>query len=154
MEPKEQTYGSALNAMQRYCAKRETCIFDIKRKLGYYQLSEEKKIKIIDELLHEGFVDEERYAKIFVRDKFKLNKWGKIKIKYHLKAKMVSEKIITAAFHEINPSDYEQVLNEEISKKVKGKKSETDKARIVRSFQSRGFELDLILKAWDGIQDS
>lgn len=151
MESKEKTFGAILNAMQRYCAKRETCVYDIKRKLGYYQLSEENKEKILDELIKEGFLNEERYAKVFVRDKFKFNKWGRIKIGYQLRAKMIPENLISIAMQEINYEDYSQLLTDEMSKKLKANKTDTDKAKIVRSLQSKGFELDLILKIWDNI---
>ncbi len=143
----------ALNAMQRYCAKQETCTFDIKRKLGYYQLSDEEKTEVIENLVNEGFVDEERYARIFVRDKFKLNKWGRIKIGFQLKAKMIPDGLINKSLSEISKDDYEQTLEEEVRKKVKRNNSPEDKAKIVRHFQSRGFELDFILRAWDNLKD-
>ena len=146
METKEKTYGSALNAMQKYCAKRETCIFDLKRKLGYYNLSEENKSKILDELIKEGFVNEERYARIFVRDKFRLNKWGKIKIGYHLRTKGIPGNIIEIALQqEISEEDYIELLNAEIAKKA-AELNNQDNGKIVRTLQSKGFELDLIMQ--------
>lgn len=146
MNSKEQTYGSALNAMQRYCAKHETCLFDIKRKLNYYNLSEEDKLKILEELVKEGFINEERYTKIFVRDKFRLNKWGKIKISYQLRTKAIPEKLISSALEEIKDEEYEQVLVDEIVKKINSFNEEFDRGKVIRNLQSKGFELELILQ--------
>jgi regulatory protein len=153
LDSRGQTYGSALISMQSYCAKRETCCFDIKQKLNRYKLSEDEKSRIIDELINEKFIDEERYARAFVRDKFRFNKWGKIKIGYHLRAKGISDSIIQHGMQEIDTENYTEHLKLEIKKKISNQKTDVDKSKIIRTFQSKGFELDLILKAYDSVKN-
>ncbi len=142
-------YNKILNSLRRFCGKSEKCSFDVLKKLEYYNLSEQQKHKIIETLKKEKFIDEERYAKAFVNDKIKFNKWGKIKIYYGLKLKKIPEKIINKYLDNINENEYIQVLTELIEHKnstINEEDPYKKKSALYRFATSKGFEYDVIEK--------
>jgi len=78
-------FKTALTKAMRICSQRELCVSDVETKLELWGVAKLDVRKILDTLLKENFINEERYAKAFVKDKFSYNKWGKIKIASHLK---------------------------------------------------------------------
>jgi regulatory protein len=103
--------------------------------------------EIISKLKAEKFLDDERYVKAYVADKFKLNKWGKIKIRHYLKAKGLSDNLIEIGLNEIKEEQYKKTLVSTLKEKAKKVKSDDkfDKmGQIIRFAQSRGFEPEII----------
>jgi regulatory protein len=103
--------------------------------------------EIISKLKVEKFLDDERYVKAYVSDKFRLNKWGKIKMRYYLKAKGLQENVIEKALLEIKEDQYKKVLISTLKEKAKTVKSENKFEKIgqiIRFAQSRGFEPEII----------
>jgi len=154
MDIKKITKEEALKKAMRICSRQEKCKFDIKEKL--YNLGLEKIYinEIVDLLEKEEFIDEERYCKFYVRDKYKLSKWGRKKIEFSLKQKQISAKNIEKALLEINQEVYEEIFNEEIIKKHKLLKIEDkskQKTKLLNFAQSRGYEGELIFKVIDKI---
>ncbi len=134
------------------CSKSEKCITDIRKKLEIWQLSDSELQKVIDALVDEKFIDEQRFAESFVRDKFRFNYWGKIKIAYYLKAKGISKTLIDRALSQIADKEYSETLHMLLKQKNKIVKANSDyekKAKIVRFAQGRGFEYDNIAKLID-----
>ena len=133
--------------MAAFCSRSEKCEFDIRQKLEKTELDIEKIDEIIQYLIENKYVDNQRYAIFFTNDKFKFNKWGKQKIKAHLKQKQIKSTIIENALNSINEKEYKKTLKEIIEKKRKSIK-ETDKyklkEKIIRNALSKGFEIDLI----------
>lgn len=132
---------------ESYCAYQERAQQEVRDKLYEWGLHQEDVEQIISDLISENFLNEERFAKAFVLGKFRMQAWGKIKIKQHLKAKRVSEPLIKIAMREIDLDDYEDKLEELIAKKLPSnisKLSLADKAKLVRYLQSKGYESDLI----------
>ncbi|MCF8362431.1 MAG: RecX family transcriptional regulator [Prolixibacteraceae bacterium] len=147
----------ALSKCMALCSKSEKCISDIRNKLEKWQLPDGETQIIIDSLIDEKFIDEQRFAESFVRDKFRFNYWGKIKITYHLKAKGISSADIAHAMQEINEEEYFITLKELLTQKNKSVKAETDyerKAKLIRFAQGRGFDYDMINKALTLLQSS
>ena len=138
------------------CSKSEKCVGDILFKLTGWGLNEDDAAMVIDRLIDEKFVDDERYARSFVRDKFRFNKWGKVKISYQLKAKRINPATIQTALDEIDEEAYWDVLVEMIREKNRGMKAANlydRKAKLMRFAQGRGFETDLIYSAIDEIMN-
>ncbi|WP_068474826.1 regulatory protein RecX [Saccharicrinis aurantiacus] len=137
------------------CARQEKCVFDIEKKLYDWQINAADIAKIIDQLIEEKFIDETRYIRVYVKDKFNFNKWGKVKIRYQLKAKNISGKMVDSALDEINKDEYFQTLMLLLEQK-KSKSKETDpykqKASLVRFASSRGFEPNFIYNALDDLK--
>lgn len=137
-----------------YCSMSEHCTFEVKKKLTEWGAKESEIEQIIDYLLKENFLDEQRYAQAFVKDKFRFSKWGKIKLSFELRIKHIPENKITQAITQIDDDDYYNTLFELLKKKDKTIKysSQNDrKAKLLRFAQSRGFEIDLTLKTIDRI---
>ena len=137
----------------RFCAYQERCISDVRRKLSSLQVTGEEADTIIDELINEGFINEERFAKIFASGKFRLKRWGRIKIYKALQAKGLQAKDINKALDEIDETEYRQTLKSILEKKER-ELTEDDfakrKQKLVNFALGRGFESRLV---WDVIED-
>lgn len=133
----------ALMKAQNICAMQEKCEFDIRKKLKDWKAKPNDFDDIINQLIDDKFIDEQRYAISFAKEKFKFNKWGKIKIEYTLKQKNIAADFIQKALHEINEEEYKSVLENELLKKIKSLKDSnkyTIKSKLARFAISKGFE--------------
>lgn len=142
----------ALSKCMALCSKGEKCISDIRKKLENWQLPETELQKVINALIEEKFIDEQRFAESFVRDKFRFNYWGKIKIAYHLKAKGISKMLIDEALTQIADKEYFETLHLLLKQKNKSVKANSEyekKAKLIRFAQGRGFEYDIIARIID-----
>jgi regulatory protein len=144
-----------LQKIAHYCMRGEKCKFDIRRYLKSYQLNPDEHNLIIEKLIANDFINEERYVKSFINDKFKLNKWGKIKITNELKSKGITGKIVNNNITKIIDNDkYLEVLTQLLKQKQKQMKKKNEvqeKASLMRYGLSRGFEYDVINKILDKI---
>jgi len=144
----------ALEKMQAICSRSEKCKEDIRQKLKDYNISDSEREWILQKLEKEKFVDDERYAGYFVKDKFRLNKWGKIKIRHALIMKKISEEIIHEVLGEIDEKDYSDVLMNLIRQKNTGLKDNnifTRKGKLLRYVTQKGFEPDRVHEAIDKV---
>ncbi len=142
----------ALGKMADWCARQERCIYDVRRKLDSYELSTDETDQIIEKLINDNYLNEERFATYYVRDKFRFNGWGRIKIRWNLAQKKVSAQIIQLGLDEINDDEYIEKLTDLLSQKMKSvnqKDKYQQKAALLRFSQSRGFEYDLSLNIID-----
>ena len=156
MNIKKTTKEEALKKVMRICSKQEKSKFDIKEKLYNFGLEKTDINEIVELLEKENFINEERYCKFYVRDKYKLSKWGRKKIEFSLKQKQISAKNIEKALLEINQEVYEKIFKEEIIKKHKLLKTEDkskQKTKLLNFAQSRGYESELIFKVIDKIME-
>jgi regulatory protein len=154
--PENLLYKTALNKAMAQCSRRELCESDIRIKLELWGLGENDTKKIISELRKENFINEERFAKAFVRDKFNYNKWGKVKIIYYLKAKMIPGNILKEALDSIDNEIYLKTMNELITthkRTVKSKNKYDLKAKLLRYGLSKGFESHLLYEILNDIGD-
>ena len=111
-------------------------------------LGEEESDEIVQCLVEQGYIDEQRYANAFVNDKFRFNKWGKLKIAHALRQKKIPTVVIQIALDTLDEDAYSHVLLQLIEAKkktVKGTAAQ-QKAAVMRFAVSRGFELDLVLR--------
>ncbi len=147
-KPKQLSYKEALPRAADLCVRTEKCRFDIELKCREWQLGKEDTTHILDYLIKEKFIDHQRYANSFVRDKFRFNKWGKIKLSYALKMKQIEDKFIREALNQLNEDQYQKVLSDLLSSKIKSVK-ETDpnirRNKLLVFAQSRGFEVSEVL---------
>lgn len=140
---KQTSYHSALIKAQNLCANQEKCISDIRTKLYAWKVNPNDHDKILLELQEQKFIDEQRYAISFTKEKFRFSKWGKVKIEYTLRQKNIPTEFISIALEEISESEYDDVLFKELEKKIKSIKDideYTIKSKLVRFALSRGFE--------------
>lgn len=147
MESRGQIAVEAYRKMAQLCSRSEQCSFDIRKKMITYDLMEEVVEEIIDKLKKERFLDDERFVKAYVADKFKFNKWGKIKISHYLKMKGLPDRLIQTGLDSIDDEKYITALIKTMKDKARTvkKKNRFEKlAQIIRFTQSRGFEPELI----------
>lgn len=147
MENRDLIVKEAYAKMAQLCSRSEQCSADIRKKIIAYEIMDELVEEIIAKLRKEKFLDDERYVKAYVSDKFRLNKWGKIKLRYYLKAKGLSDNLIENGLLEINDEQYKKALISTLKEKAKtiktGNKFEK-MGQIIRFAQSRGFEPEII----------
>lgn len=144
---KEYTLDELLHKAASYCSISEHCISEVEDKLNAWCIGCDDKSTIINRLIGEDFINEKRYCAFFVKDKFRFNKWGKIKISYALKQKGLSNDLITAALATIDDGEYEEMLASLLKTKLVGLKYEFEyekQGKLFRFAQSRGFENNVI----------
>ncbi len=142
------SYKEAFAKATDLCGRSEKCSYDLEQKCREWQLSGEETAKLIAYLTQEKFIDHQRYAISFVNDKFRFNKWGKIKLSYVLRQKQIEEKYLKEALDQLPEDAYRKVLLDLLSAKAKTLKSPdtfTRHGKLLNFAQSRGFETDLAL---------
>ncbi|HRF16576.1 MAG TPA: regulatory protein RecX [Chitinophagaceae bacterium] len=144
------TKEQALQKLKHYCAYQERCHSEVKEKL--YQLGVWKKDhdEIIASLIEENYLNEERFAIAYAGGKFRVKQWGRVKIKYELKQKQVSDYSIKKAMKQIDEEEYLSVLNKLAKEKYAALKSEqylVRKKKTMDYLLAKGFESDLVRKA-------
>ena len=136
-----------LDKMAKYCAYQERCVKDVRDKLKTYDISKEDHDKILDYLLNNRFVNDERFAKIFVQSKSNQNDWGVNKIRYHLIQKGIAKEIIDEALGQTDEDEYRQRLIDIINTKAKTVKAANDfekKRKLAAYAIQKGFEGNLV----------
>lgn len=143
----------ALSKAESYCAYQERCQQEVRDKLYEWGLWPEAVETIIARLINDKYLDEERFAKAFAGGKFRIKKWGRVRIKLELKRRKVSEYCIKQALKEIDEKTYVQTLKKVLDdrlKKIKQKKSIKRNYMLGQYAISKGFEPDMV---WDIIRD-
>jgi regulatory protein len=132
------------------CSRSEKCTSEIQEKLKLFGLSVEESEPVIKKLVDEKYIDDERFARAFVKDKFRFNHWGKQKIEYMLRAKKINQEILVIAFEEIEDEGYADELLKLLTDKaktVKGKDQYDKRNKLMRFAMGRGFESGKIYAA-------
>lgn len=143
------TADEILYKLAARCSTSEQCLSDIEAKLGRYDLTEEERTRILRHLVEEKYIDDRRYAEAFVRDKYRFNKWGRIKIAQGLRMKNIDSETISTALEAIDEEEYLEILGDLIKAKRKSTKGRSDyevNAKLCRFATGRGFEYEAIKK--------
>ncbi len=137
----------ARQKLKHYCGYQERCHADVKEKLYDLKVNAAFHGELISSLIEEDFLNEERFAKMYAGGKFRINKWGKVKIQQQLKQKQISDYCIKKALAEIDEEEYGKIFNKHAVKKLESLKAgnQFEKASKVSSFlYQKGFEGYLI----------
>jgi len=118
------TKEQALQKLKHYSGYQERCHREVKEKLYNLGVNRKDHDEIIAALIEEGYLNEERFAIAFAGGKFRLKQWGRVKIKYELKQKQVSDYCIKKALKEIDEVEYQNVLNKLATEKYELLKEE------------------------------
>lgn len=149
-----------LSRAAAYCSRAEHCTSELLSKMRDWQIPAEDHNAIIRYLVRERYIDHARYATAFVRDRFRFNGWGRIKIRQGLDAKAIEQEIIEQAMQEIDPRQYQAALQELLTRRLRelrttepltAAEKRNQRTRLIRHAASRGFEPDEIFKALDSI---
>ncbi|MDR0667909.1 MAG: RecX family transcriptional regulator [Prevotellaceae bacterium] len=139
----------ALARLQQRCSRAEQCPSDVRKKLQDWGVPEKEIPAIIKTLQAQGFIDEARYARAFVRDKYGLAHWGTVKIKQVLYAKKIPPDTIADALQEIDRAQYKADLLRLLRRKKATLKDASPAAhadRLLRFALGRGYEYDVALE--------
>ena len=141
--------------LKRYCSYQDRCHNEVEKKLKEFDLIEEAKNKILFNLINENYLNESRFSENFVRGKFKIKNWGKIKIVKELKSRNISDINIKRGLMEIDEVEYKNKLENIFNKKLSslGNQSVINKKKKIFSYLSyRGWETNLIYEKINQIQ--
>ena len=145
------TPDQVLDKMAKYCAY---CVKDVRDKLKTFDLPQKEKDKIIDYLVDNRFVNDERFARSFVRGKINQSGWGLNKIRFHLIQKGIAKDIIDEALGQTDEETYRQRLIDILKTKSKTVKAENDferKRKLAAYAMQKGFEGSLVWEVINGI---
>ena len=149
---KEMTEQEAYLQLAAICAQAEHCEQEMRDKMKRWELDETVQNRIIDRLTKERYIDHERYARAFVKDKIRYNKWGSKKVQQALWMKRIDQDIQQRVLDEIDEKEYLDVLRPLLKQKRKSIKADSDyelNQKLVRFALSRGFTFDIIRQCLD-----
>ena len=144
---KEMTEQEAYLQLAAICAQAEHCEQEMRDKMKRWEIDETAQNRIIDRLTKERYIDNERYARAFVKDKIRYNKWGRRKVQQALWMKRIDHDIQQHVLDEIDEKEYLDVLRPLLKQKRKSIKADSDyemNQKLVRFALSRGFTFDII----------
>lgn len=150
---KRLTPAEAHAKIQRYCAYQERSHKEVKNKLYEYGLYPGQVDELLSQLISEGFLNEERFAKAFAGGRFRMKKWGRLKIKNELEFHGLTKNCIQQGLKEIDLADYTRTLKALIRKKIHEVKEENPfkkRDKVARFAIGKGYEPDLV---WECIRD-
>ena len=137
----------ALNLVAAQCSKKEFCSADIVAKLRRWELNERDIAAIMEFLTKHHFVDDERFAEAYARDKLRFNRWGRLKIAQMLRAKQIPEPVITQVLDSMSAEENDDTclaLLRQKSKTLKEADAYKFRAKLIRFALGRGFDYDTV----------
>lgn len=148
-QPKEKTAEQALVKLMDRCAKAEVCVSDACRLMSRWRVPEPDQQGVIDRLLADRFIDPERYAHAFVRDKLNFSRWGARKISEALYQKRIPSDIIRRAMEQAAEVSMTDRLETDLRRKNNSLKEENPykrKEKLVRFGVSRGYDFETVFE--------
>ena len=143
------TKDKALSKAMVYCAYRERSSLEVIERLKNWRVKKEFIPEILNYLIEDKYVDDQRFAKAFISGKFNLNKWGRVKISIELRSKGISKEMILVGLEIIPMGSYMECLKKLAENKFKTTKGESTyiiQNKVANYLQRKGFESDLIWK--------
>jgi len=134
------------------CAQAEHCQWEMLEKMRRWEVPEEAQARVMQRLVKERYVDDERYAQAFVKDKIRYNKWGRRKVDQALWQKHIDEDIRKRVLDEVDDDEYLKVLRPLLKQKRKSTKANSDyelNQKLMRFAMGRGFTFDIIRQCID-----
>ncbi len=151
------SFLEAKHKIEAYCAYQERCEKEVTDRLLKWGITGEQIDFLIADLISNNFLNEERFADAFVSGKVRIKRWGRIKIKQHLKQKQISTYSLNKALANIDEDTYLQNIQYLAEKKkkdlrVKAELTWSDKSKIQRFLASKGYENDIIFETIKGLE--
>ena len=143
---------AAAARLEAMCARSEQCTSDLLRKLAAWGIASAEAQRIVQSLEAQGFVDDARYAEVFVRDKYRFARWGVYKIRMHLSARRISSSDIESALRSVDTDEYYSLLLSALRSKARTLSPDhlttpEGRAKLMRFAISRGYESSLVSRA-------
>lgn len=146
------SYEEALEKLRHYCSFQDRCHQEVWQKLKSLNFNQERGDELILQLMQEQYLDEERFARNYVRGKFRHNEWGRIKIIQGLRQKGIHQNLIDLALEEIDEQDYRGILQKHLEKKwhtLKREHGTKKRSKVARYLIQKGFEPELVWQCLD-----
>ena len=153
---KQLTEQEALFRLTALCSQAEHCSYEMTEKMCKWQISDEAQARIMQHLVEERYIDDERFCRYFVKDKIRYNKWGRRKVEQALWAKHIDSDISKAILDEVDDEEYINILRPMIKSRRKQMKDMSEyeaNARLMRWAIGRGFTFDIIRQCIDGVEE-
>lgn len=143
---------------EAYCSAVERCVADVEAKLLQWGVAPDVAENIIGYLQNEKFVDQKRFCSAFVRDKYRFNQWGRVKIGQALRLKKIPAELIAVGMEEIDEQEYMAILAGLIGKKKKSVKARSEyerNSKLIHYAVGRGFEMEAVCRCLrqNGVED-
>jgi regulatory protein len=149
---RQKTEQDAYLTLAALCAQGEHCQWEMLEKMRRWEMDEAAQASVMERLVKERYVDDERYARAFVKDKVRYNKWGRRKVEQALWQKHISEDIRQRVLNELDDEEYLAVLRPLLKQKRRSIKAQSDyemNQKLMRFALGRGFTFDLIRQCVD-----
>ena len=150
------TEEQALQKLAALCSQSEHCTSEMKEKMTRWGIDEDAQQRVVEYLVANRYVDDRRYARSFVNDKLKYNKWGPRKIEQSLWTKHIDESILREALDDVDNEEYISVLRPLLTSKRKTTKAETDyemNQKLLRFAIGRGFTFEQVKEVIDDVDE-
>ena len=150
------TEEQALQKLAALCSQSEHCTSEMKEKMTRWGIDEDAQQRVVEYLVANRYVDDRRYARSFVNDKLKYNKWGPRKIEQSLWMKHIDESILREALDDVDNEEYISVLRPLLTSKRKNTKAETDyemNQKLLRFAIGRGFTFEQVKEVIDDVDE-
>ena len=137
----------ALLRLSALCAQGEHCQWEMLEKMRKWELSDEAQARIMERLVKDRYVDDERYARAFIKDKIRYNKWGRRTVEQALWMKHIDDDIRQRTLDEVDDEEYLSVLRPLLKEKRRTTKASSDyelNQKLIRFALGRGFTYDII----------
>lgn len=145
---KQKTEQEAYLSLAALCAQAEHCQWEMLEKMRRWELSDEAhQARVMERLMKERYVDDERYARAFVKDKVRYNKWGRRKVEQALWQKHIGDSVRQQVLDEVDDDEYISILRPLLQQKRRSTKAASDyelNQKLIRFAVSRGFTMDII----------
>jgi len=141
------TEEGAFKTLSALCAKGEHCQQELLEKMRRWELSEEAQARIMEKLVTGRYVDDERFARAFVSDKIRYNKWGRHKVEQALWLKHIEKSIVSEVLDAVDDREYVDVLRPLLKQKRRSTKAQSEyelTMKLIKFALGRGFTMDII----------
>lgn len=142
----------ALLRLSALCAQGEHCQWEMTEKLRKWEIDDEAQARIMERLVKDRYVDDERFARAFVLDKIRYNKWGRRKVEQALYQKHIADDIRRRTLDDVSDEEYLKVLQPLLKQKRRSTKAASDyemNQKLIRFALGRGFTFDIIRRCMD-----
>ena len=146
------TEQEAYLTLAALCAQAEHCQWEMMEKMRRWEVDDAAQARVMERLVKERYVDDERYARAFVKDKVRYNKWGRRKVEQALWQKHIADDIRSRVLDEVDDEEYLSVLRPLLMQKRKSTKAQSDyelNQKLMRFALGRGFTYDIIRQCID-----
>lgn len=153
---REMTEEKALMKLSALCSQAEHCSQEMIDKMTKWELPDDVQARIMALLIKEKYVDDERFARSFVNDKIRYNKWGRRKVEQALWLKHIPKDISERVLGEVDQQQYVEMLRpmmEQKRKSVTGKSDYEINMKLTKWAMGRGFDFNIIKQCIDGDVD-